>query len=70
MKVTEWFPPYVKPVRAGVYQIRFAGERRPSGYCRWDGLVWRFTEPDVKTASKATRIGIQEKTWRGVQHVR
>lgn len=38
MKLTPWFPAIVKPVRAGVYEVR----KKPpwSWYRYWDGKCW------------------------------
>lgn len=71
MKLTEWFPADVKPVRVGYYEVRNTGlpsKRsryyligRPSRY--WDGKIWRAwaTGP----ASVFGQRGMHE--WRGIK---
>jgi hypothetical protein len=68
MKVTPWFPPYVKPVRDGVYECEnYWGELL---YARWfeKHQVWSRYRRTPNDAKRSRRSGnaIQEKTWRGV----
>lgn len=40
-KLTDWFPPEIKPVRVGVYQVgETEGLSDPDGYSYWDGFHW------------------------------
>ena len=41
-KMTDWFPPHIKPARIGVYEVN-DGYRLPRTlpkYARWDGIEW------------------------------
>ena len=66
-KMTDWFPPHIKPVREGVYEIKFAAVR---GYHRmystWNGLKWsRATHLKSNEWHKKFRGAVQDKYWRG-----
>jgi hypothetical protein len=66
LKLTEWFPPEIKPVHIGVYQCNpFA----PHTYRNWDGKNWGVSQ---HTAEQASFVGYlhaqyQDKIeWRGL----
>lgn len=69
MKLTDWYPGGVKPVRPGVYERDYAlpGEKRPLlAFCMFDGF-WRTGLGDKERA--ASDIGLsdyQALPWRGV----
>ena len=48
MKLTEWFPGDVKPVRRGVYRRHFG--RGIVGFSMWDGIRWMCAQRSVKSA--------------------
>jgi len=55
--LTSWYPPNIKPVRAGLYII---GSDELSVMSIWDGKQWCYAlVPDVRHA-------IQKHSWRGV----
>jgi hypothetical protein len=71
-KMTPWFPPHIKPVYEGVYEVD-NGYRLPRTlptYARWDGLEWSnasyrthlFYHPELHYTSYGA---YQNKTWRG-----
>lgn len=63
--LTGWFPPEVKPVRKGVYSVRWRGH---TGYSYWDGERWGWYQHTLHRANK-DRVSIgasQKKTWRGL----
>lgn len=66
-KMTDWFPPHIKPVNVGVYEIKFAAVR---GYHRmystWNGLKWSCASPFASGDwHKKFRDAGQNKYWRG-----
>jgi hypothetical protein len=63
MKYTPWFPPEIKPVHVGVYQVF-----NDFTYAYWGGKRWGYVELSVKqaVASKNTKFASQYKTWRGL----
>ena len=67
-EMTGWFPPHIKPVREGVYQIRFTGGRNIDYpmYATWNGEVWS-TASQEKDDHYHTKFSyaLQEKYWRG-----
>ena len=66
MNMTSWFPPSIKPVHVGEYEIVNEGVR-----AWWNGKEWsQWYFPDYTPASKEfhrKRIGAIEKlNWRGL----
>jgi hypothetical protein len=66
MKLTNWFPSKIKPVREGVYETKACYVR--AGYSFWDGSAWGWTNDTVKQANRVRySLGAyQYKKWRGV----
>ena len=67
MKTTKWFPGHIKPVRAGIYQVR--GVRGDIGYQHWDGNYWYYwsESPYVKKFNSAqVATCYQNDAWRGL----
>lgn len=66
MKLTEWFPSYVKPARRGVYCVMSAQD--DLGYAYFDGRLWGWREGSVRSANRMRETGgaDQEKRWRGL----
>lgn len=66
MKLTDWYPGDVKPVRVGVYEREYP----LSGigcYCKWDGKMWHSGYENVDRASIEPAISnIQNLPWRGL----
>ncbi len=48
MKLTEWFPGDVKPVRKGVYQRRFGDGCVV--FSRWNGRAWMYAHGTIQVA--------------------
>lgn len=66
-EMTKWFPPHIKPVREGVYEIRFTeGHNDCPMYATWNGEVWS-TASHEKNDDCHTKFSyaLQEKYWRG-----
>jgi hypothetical protein len=53
-KVTDWFPPDVKPVHIGKYECQVCGD---GGQHKWDGENWVFND--------GTHVGFNFH-WRGL----
>ena len=53
-KLTPEFPPHIKPVRDGVYQVRIVNIYHPNNlrYSRWWRGRWRFTADNAAEARK------------------
>lgn len=67
MKLTEWYEPDQKPVRAGTYETRFkCGKGWQKGYSRWVGGHWTNQFETPEEASREFRRGFQRKEWRGL----
>jgi hypothetical protein len=49
MKLTDWFPGDVKPVRKGVYQ-KLCGHGVELGYQYWNGKYWCYWTPNKNEA--------------------
>jgi hypothetical protein len=65
MKYTTWFPHDVKPVRAGVYEIKESGLLR--WYRRWSGKRWYVGSSSVDEAAKETEeLLYTNEMWRGL----
>ena len=66
MKLTEWYPAHIKPVREGVYETSMSGRR---GYSYWTGRQWsNQSKHAVYTERSKAWIGgaNQKKNWRGL----
>jgi hypothetical protein len=66
MKKTEWFPAFVRPVRAGVYEV-FRPCRRGTKFFRcfmlWDGRTWRYVSGGYSDFGSSFEAG---NKWRGL----
>lgn len=67
-KMTNWFPPSIKPVRAGVYEIKFTYTMMPteSKYATWNGKKWSNMSYHKTGYWHGIFVGAeQNKYWRG-----
>jgi hypothetical protein len=71
MKLTPWFPANVKPVRAGVYEVKEG--RMWVWYRYWDGQFWYAGAPSPWSARNwlLVPIGVKDAagmalSWRGI----
>ena len=66
--MTDWFPPDVKPVHVGVYEIKLS-EYNFEVYSYWDGSRWCFACINVDDAfslkHRETKL-FQKRYWRGL----
>lgn len=66
-KLTPWYPPEIKPVREGVYEVKSV--RRPDFtlFSYWTGQNWLCAAFSKIKASEAEHNSIYpKKTWRGL----
>ena len=67
-KMTDWFPPHIKPVREGVYEVSFASRQKTDApmYATWNGSRWSCWS-NGKNDVYHTRFleAVQDKYWRG-----
>lgn len=70
MKLTNWIPGNVKPVRVGVYQRKYDQNSIASStwYCYWNGAFWGVNGETPEDAARAKHIasGAQNLLWRGL----
>ena len=66
MKLTPWFPANVKPVRAGVYEVK--EDDPPAWYRRWDGECWYVGDATPERAAQETIVLASwlRAPWRGL----
>jgi hypothetical protein len=68
-KMTDWFPPHIKPVRKGVYQIKYTKKQNPTYnamYATWDGVRWSVGSYKLSDGyHKKFDMANQKKFWRG-----
>lgn len=62
LKLTDWFPGDVKPVRVGVYQTN------SHRFQYWNGQWWGFFMPNPEAALKfrSSKSASQARRWRGL----
>ncbi len=66
MKLTPWFSGDQKPIRVGVYEVKYPFPFPVYSY--WDGADWKTITISVKAAYKHKRFAdkVQNLPWRGV----
>lgn len=65
-KLTPWYPGYIKPVRRGVYLMRFSVHMGPA-FQRWTGKYWSLLAWTPEEAATARgRSDFQQLYWRGL----
>jgi hypothetical protein len=64
-KLTPWFPGHIKPVRPGVYEVRFSAM---GGFAYWDGSLWGWAQITCAQARRRrdSHGASQQKSWRGL----
>jgi hypothetical protein len=67
MKLTEWFPEHIKPVRVGVYEVLTVKFTAPN-FRYWNGKFWSATYGSARLAKKygPGRDFYQYSVWRGI----
>lgn len=70
LMLTDWFPPDVKPVRSGVYQIRDGIMDEDTWYSFWDGRSWGYATCKGANTAFDERFSVtdlpQNQHWRGL----
>lgn len=70
MKLTNWIPGNVKPVRAGVYQRKYDRDSIACStrYCYWSGAFWGVYGETPKEAelNRGLDSTAQNLPWRGL----
>jgi len=68
-QMTPWFPPHIKPVRNGVYQIQYTKKQSPeytAMYATWNGVSWSIGSYKLSDGNHKDFDGAnQKKFWRG-----
>ena len=63
-KMTDWFPPHIKPCRKGVFEILM--NDGVILLSKWNGSYWGVVHPNSEWASFTKVKSIQQsKMWRG-----
>ena len=67
-QLTNWFPPEIKPVYKGVYEVEYEGIFTTlSGYSYWDGKKWGTTFKELSNADTYRFPSpLQYRKWRGI----
>ncbi len=66
-KLTDWFPPGVKPVHPGIYETyHFINNQKYEGYSKWTGQYWTLRDPEINQVKYFIGKGHQMKYWRGL----
>jgi hypothetical protein len=65
--MTPWFPPHIKPVHKGVYQIKYTGRDLHESYmlATWDGKKWSRGSYTLWDEHHRNFDASQKKYWRG-----
>jgi hypothetical protein len=66
--MTDWFPPHIKPVRVGVYEIKYIGKGSHESYmwATWNGKKWSSGSYNLSDGNhKNFDVANQKKFWRG-----
>ena len=65
MKLTPWYPPYVVPVRKGVYEVR-----QPGWYSYWNGEGFNWQDckgPEQAYVNRSSFTACSPRqSWRGL----
>ena len=67
-KMTPWFPPHIKPVHKGVYEVKFTpkGLHESYWYAAWNGKRWsRVARYEEMARFHSNFDASQNKYWRG-----
>jgi hypothetical protein len=72
MKLTDWFPPSIKPKRRGIYITRLGlNEAKDSGafFQYWSGTYWKAKSETIHGADSMKRFNSlhQHVYWKGIQ---
>lgn len=63
MILTDWFPPEVRPVHEGPYQVRFG---KGEWFQYWHGTHWGEVAAKPDHCLLYSKSGFQKNAWRGI----
>ena len=65
--MTNWFPPHIKPVREGVYEIKYTSKSPWKNwmYATWNGEKWSCGSYNLCDKFHQLFNANQNKYWRG-----
>jgi len=67
MKLTEWYPPEVKPVREGIYQCMYGTEKFPDIiYRKYKRGLWYAYGDTIAQAEARDNVSSNAAPWRGL----
>ena len=69
MKLTEWYPAHIKPVRVGVYNVETWANPDSPWFSYWDGNIFNYYCNSVDDAFRNRRkwgCGKATSQWRGI----
>lgn len=66
-RLTDWYPPSIKPARVGVYQRDMRGTGNGQ-YSHWDGMFWGGWGGSIEIAARNAGgiSSVQDANWRGL----
>ena len=66
-EMTDWFPPHIKPVHKGVYEITFTSRHNMYApmYATWNGEKWSSGSYNLCDKFHQLFNANQNKYWRG-----
>jgi len=66
-KMTQWFPPHIKPVHRGLYEIKYSERGLYESYmwAFWDGKKWSSAAYKKSEDFHKQFDANQDKYWRG-----
>ena len=67
-EMTDWFPPHIKPVHKGVYEITFTSRHNMYApmYATWNGFRWSVASHGKNDVYHTRFLDAeQNKYWRG-----
>ena len=66
-EMTKWFPPHIKPVREGIYEIKYTPKNLHVSdmYATWNGARWSVGSYNRWDYNHTDFDGNQNKYWRG-----
>lgn len=65
---TDWYPPEVKPVHYGVYEVETINGTLNVYYCHYGANGWSYCSLHVEGAAGMVWAGtVRERSWRGLK---
>jgi len=66
-EMTPWFPPHIKPMHKGVYEIKYTGKGSHESYmwATWNGNKWSSGSYNLWDEYHKQFDANQNKYWRG-----